>query len=273
MAEDVGGKPPLVKHWKQQTLFNLLVMQGKNLPVPHNGRQMSEFLKDLELPTDDWPFLYLRKPTIPWHYVTVILGMLLIAFIACGAPLRFRLNKIDAPLFLLGAGFLLLETRSVTQFSLLFGSTWSVNLLVFSSVLLMLVVANAFVLRAQHRGKQLRIRGYFVLLVFSLIALSFVPVSWISGQPMALQWILAGSIVGIPICLAGIIFPALFARCADSRTAFASNLLGAIVGGVAEYSTMLLGIRSLGLLAAVFYLLAMLIFLRGARRKGVPSAL
>jgi hypothetical protein len=44
-------------------------------------------------------------------------------------------------LFLLGAAFLLLETKSVTGFALLFGTTWVVNALVFAVVLLAVLAA------------------------------------------------------------------------------------------------------------------------------------
>ena len=42
-------------------------------------------------------------------------------------------------MFLLGAAFLLLETRAVTQLSLLFGSTWIVNTSVFGGILAMVL--------------------------------------------------------------------------------------------------------------------------------------
>jgi hypothetical protein len=42
---------------------------------------------------------------------------------------------------LLGAAFLLLETRGVTRFALLFGTTWLVNALVFAGVLVGVLVA------------------------------------------------------------------------------------------------------------------------------------
>jgi hypothetical protein len=54
-------------------------------------------------------------------------------------------RRPDLHLFLLGAGFMLLETRSVTQMALLFGSTWIVNAVVFASILLTILVANYFV--------------------------------------------------------------------------------------------------------------------------------
>ena len=42
----------------------------------------------------------------------------------------------------MGAAFLLLETRYVTGFALLFGSTWLVNALVFAGVLLAVLCAR-----------------------------------------------------------------------------------------------------------------------------------
>ena len=44
-------------------------------------------------------------------------------------------------LALLGAAFLLLETRGVTRFALLFGTTWLVNALVFAGVLVVVLLA------------------------------------------------------------------------------------------------------------------------------------
>ena len=38
-------------------------------------------------------------------------------------------------LFFMGAAFLLLETKSIVQFALLFGTTWLVNSLVFAGIL------------------------------------------------------------------------------------------------------------------------------------------
>ena len=51
-----------------------------------------------------------------------------------GGPFRAMLPYLD--LFWMGAAFLLLETKSVVQFALLFGTTWVVNALVFGGILL-----------------------------------------------------------------------------------------------------------------------------------------
>ena len=51
--------------------------------------------------------------------------------------------------FLLGAGFMLLETKSIIQFALLWGSTWVVASLAIASVLTMALVANFVVARRE----------------------------------------------------------------------------------------------------------------------------
>jgi hypothetical protein len=97
-----------------------------------------------------------------------------------------------------------------------------------------------------------------MLLVGVLVALSFVPiVPWLASLPRVLSLAGGAVVVGLPVGLAGLLFPTLFRAARDGRAAFASNLLGAILGGVAEYGVMALGIRSLGLVAALFYLLAL----------------
>ena len=69
----------------------------------------------------------------------MILGISLIA--VRGAVGSLRRTRQYADLFLLGAAFLLLETRAITMFALLFGTTWLVNALVFTGVLLAVLLA------------------------------------------------------------------------------------------------------------------------------------
>ena len=46
-----------------------------------------------------------------------------------------------ADLFFMGAAFLLLETKNIATFALLFGTTWVVNALVFAGVLVIVLAA------------------------------------------------------------------------------------------------------------------------------------
>ena len=94
---------------------------------------------------DDRPFLYLQERSIPSRYLVALALVLLasIVFIRVGGG-SFRPMFRYADLFFMGAAFLLLETKSVVQFALLFGTTWFVNSLVFVGVLLSVL--------ARHRG-------------------------------------------------------------------------------------------------------------------------
>ena len=47
----------------------------------------------------------------------------------------------------LGLGFALVQSASIVRLMLLFGSTWVVNAVVFSGVLLMIFIANLMTLR------------------------------------------------------------------------------------------------------------------------------
>ena len=85
------------------------------------------------LPTDDWPFLYLRDAEIPglnlrWMGLTLVLSLVILFTFA-----PVHTGQGPSPrMFFLGAGFMLLETKGVVHLALLFGSTWVVNSLFFS---------------------------------------------------------------------------------------------------------------------------------------------
>src|SRR5262249_21376948 len=78
--------------------------------------------------TDDWPFLYMREPGLPRHYVVALALVLAVSTIAVWLATRGQAGGAGAwswHFFFLGAGFMLLETKSIVQFALLWGSTWS----------------------------------------------------------------------------------------------------------------------------------------------------
>src|SRR5205085_9137021 len=100
--------------------------------------------------SDDWPFLYLHGRLIPDLTIrsVVILGLLGLGMVWFFMP-RGRI-ALDSRMFFLGAAFMLLETRAVAQMALLFGSTWLVNSSVFFTILVLILLANLYVIKAQH---------------------------------------------------------------------------------------------------------------------------
>src|SRR5207249_4486876 len=101
--------------------------------------------------TDDWPFLYLRVPTIAPYYLTAIaflLGLAAIAVFGAARLTRLPIGRFSPHFFVLGMAFLLLETKSIVSFSLLFGTTWLVNALAFFAILgsvLLAVLLNRWI--------------------------------------------------------------------------------------------------------------------------------
>jgi len=216
--------------------------------------------------TDDRPFPYLRAPSIPQVYLWTLAGIILISLIAVrvfGGPLRQGRPYVD--LFFLGAAFMLLETRAVTGFALLFGTTWLVNAIVFAGVLVAVLLAVEAT-RALRRPLP-RLVGYGALAVALAVAAA-VPASWLLGLPLGWRLLASVSVAFLPIFMANVVFASRFADTADATTAFGVNLLGAMVGGCLEYTALVIGYPALIGLAAILYLCA---FMTGRRTAGGTS--
>lgn len=208
---------------------------------------------------DDYPFLYLRDPGLPTLYLSVI-ALILAASVALirvtAGPLRQMRTYLD--LFFMGAAFLLLETKNVVQFALLFGTTWFVNALVFAGVLVSVYLAVEVARRIRLPRPTLLYSA-----LFAALALAFViPQHMLLGLPPALRFVVAVTLAFTPIFLANLVFAQRFAGVGASATAFGANLLGAMVGGLLEYGALVVGYRSLLMVTAVLYGLA---FLAGRR--------
>jgi hypothetical protein len=215
--------------------------------------------------TDDHPFVYLKGHTIPGYYL-LTLGMILLVSIlsvrTAGGPLRRMSGYTD--LFCMGVAFLLLETKSIVQFALLFGTTWFVNALVFAGVLVAVLAAVEISRRVTIRRP---VPLYVALLAALLIAWA-VPADSLLSLSTIPRFVLAVLLAFTPILLANIIFSQRFRDTEDSAAAFGANLLGAMVGGLLEYTSLIFGYRWLLVMAAVLYGLA---FASGRMRQS-PGA-
>lgn len=202
----------------------------------------------VELATDAWPFLYLRERGIPRAYWQVLLLLALISIIITLA-VSPRSLRVNWHFFLLGSAFLLLEIKSVTDLALLFGSTWIVNSVVISAILVMVLAANFYV----QRFELLDVRIYYFLLVASLLLGYLLPLGALLGQNVWLRAALGSLVVSIPLLFAGIIFSTSLKKTGSVEVAFGSNLLGSVVGGLLEYSSLAFGLRNLMILALAMY--------------------
>ncbi|HEV2492781.1 MAG TPA: hypothetical protein VG204_06870 [Terriglobia bacterium] len=207
--------------------------------------------------TDDWPFLYVSRPMIPALGLRGMAMMGGLAFLLLFLFLRERPKgagrwKIDGRMFFLGAGFMLLETEAVVHMALLFGSTWMVNTVVFMAVLVMILGANLYVLKRRPE----RLWPYYAGLMLSLALNILIPLDYFLGMDRGRQVAASCLLVFTPILFAGVIFAVAFSRSLEPDSDFGANVGGAILGGLAEYSSTLLGFQYLTALAIVFYALS-----------------
>lgn len=202
---------------------------------------------------DNRPFPYLRTPSIPSFYLVALALILLVSLLLVrlvGGPLSGMRSHLD--LFFMGVAFLLLETKNVVQFALLFGTTWLVNALVFGGV--MLSVLLAVIISRRVVIKKLLIP--YVLLGVAIVVGWLIPQSSLLSLGLPLRLLTACVLAFAPIFLANVIFAQRFRDTSDSANAFAANLIGAMVGGVLEYSSLLIGYRNLLIVALLLYIAA-----------------
>jgi hypothetical protein len=192
--------------------------------------------------TDDHPFLYLLGRSIPAFYLlTIALIMLASLVLIRAASGSVRRMTAYTDLFFMGAAFLLLETKSVVQFALLFGTTWFVNALVFGGILLSVLGA----IEVARRVRVQRVGPLYLTLFAALAAAWIVPASALLGLAPPARFAAAVALAFAPVFLANVIFAERFRDVESSTVAFATNLLGAMVGGILEYASLVSGYRAL----------------------------
>jgi hypothetical protein len=218
---------------------------------------------DIAPATDDHPFPYLPANTIPLPYLQmlglILLGSLLLVRVG-GGTLRRMGGFID--LAFMGAAFLLLETKNVVQFALLFGATWLVNALVFAGVLAAVYLA----VEIAGRVRLPRPAVLYTALIGALALAWVVPPDALLDLPVVLRFLAGSALAFAPVFLANLVFAQRFAGVETAGTAFAANLLGAMVGGTLEYIALITGYRFILIVIGVLYALAFITGLRARPR-------
>ncbi len=270
MLSDVFGYPPVVMEVRSGIRGNggycflggnirqiqASIERDPNLQylVARPKQLYAKWLKEAPAPTtDDWPYLYLKARSIPRLYYVIFGLLILVSYGGIrAAPGSFR--QLDWKFFFLGAGFLLLEVQNISRAALLFGATWVVNTIVISGILIVILASN-FV---SMKWKNLRIGWIYAALIVSLMINYLVPIGIFSGLEPIAKAVSFGLFMSSPIFFAGIIFSTIFSGISDRAGALASNLFGAMVGGMSECLSFAFGIKALLIVAAVFYTLSLL---------------
>lgn len=231
----------------------------------------------LELPyvtpvaTDDWPYIYLEDARIPllYWFLAGLLGVLFLQGVRrAGAGDLFRQwGSTQWHFFFLGAAFLLLEVQNISKAAVVLGNTWQVNAVIISAILALVLLANA--LAARWPGMPLG--PVYALLCASCLGLYFTDIARFGFLPYALKALLVGCLTSLPMLFSGIVFIQSFARAERKDLALGANLFGALIGGLLQSVTFIVGVKALLLIVAGLYVAAFLTRPRAAVAVVAPA--
>ncbi len=265
MAEVFGEDLIYSYHSKNGVLF--IAGQLEPMQIQQTGLKPwspNPDFRNLPLPTDDWPYLYMQTHRIPAAYwqALLVVGLLAILLMRRSFPEALR---PDLQFWLLGAGFLLVEFISITRLALLFGTTWLVNALAISGVLLMILGANLIVLWR----KAINLKVIYTLMFASLGLIYFFPLETLNQLAPLPRAASSVFLLSLPLFFSGMIFSELLRRAGETARPLASNLTGSVFGGVLEYTSIWWGVHSLYITALFVYALAFLVYLWQLRGKSL----
>ena len=275
MLQHTFGKPPVtflaVSSYAVPATCFVISPSGRVEEAVTADPRLAEFiaknkitLQDKPVPptTDDWPYLYQQGRWVPRTYVGVAVVVILLTVILYLQIPEARQQMPSLFFFGMGAGFLLLETQVISRLALYFGTTWQVNGIVISAMLITLLLANVVV---QYSSRFLRRSWLLAALLASLLGVYLLPASRLSQNP-AVAGILMALAFSVPVFFAGLLFGTEFQKTSSPSSALGANILGAVVGGLLENLSLLTGMRALLLITIAFYCLAGFAFLNRSRK-------
>jgi len=257
LTEAFDGRAPLVFRTRYDGGHAFVTGPGVNAGGLPAGLTLEDVSADfaassvaVDMATDDWPFFYMKVRAYPGSYVTMLLLLLLASTGLVRSFVRPRAGTtVSLPCFFLGVGFMLVETKGITELALAFGSTWVVISVVIAAILVMALLANGLVMRF---GRPRLPLVYGLVIVSLLVGLAVTPQSLADLAPWVERLVLL-VLLTLPLFFSGLAFSTELDRSASVPVALSSNLLGAMLGGVLEYNSMFLGFESLYWLAVIMY--------------------
>jgi spermidine synthase len=264
LMEDVFGRPPLQIQTQSASQimgysaggYFLIAGSDDRISAALRNPDLAEYVQkhsrydaqSASITTDDWPYFYQRQRGLPVSVIAISVVLILM----CWWFLRttnMSLTRIRWPFFFLGAGFMLLEAQIVSKMALLFGTTWVVNSIVISGLMILIVLANYVVDRKPQFPYWFAYLGVFCSMLINYL----VPLETFFFRSLALKVFAATVVLCLPVFFAGIIFIRIFAESRFSGSALGANLFGAMVGGMLESGSYWFGIKALLILAGLFY--------------------
>lgn len=259
LLETTFDEPALVKTYRHEFGEGAVLLGGPGTaplradPATH-GLTALRLAPDTLTATDDWPFAVVRSREIQPQYLAALGGMLLFAGTLVSGALAVtgrRARTLSPHFFVLGTAFLLLETRSLVTFGLLFGTTWIVNAFVFFAILTSVLIATAI-----SAAVRIPRAWLYAGLGLAVLAGYLVPPATLLVDPPGLRYVAASILAFAPVLFANLVFTYSFRDTRRADIAFASNLVGAMLGGIIEWTALITGYRVQLLVVGALYVAA-----------------
>ncbi len=275
LQEAFDGKSPRV--YRTEYLGGHTFVIGESNPTPDMSKypgvkditaQIASSDLDVTVSTDDWPFLYMAERNYPFFYMAMLAMLFAISVVFVFQYTPGSRVGFSYSCFFLGAGFMLIETKGITELALVFGSTWVVVSIVIAAILVMAFLSNLLVIKTGPISAPVI---YSLLLVSVLLGLLTYQINPL-GIPLWQKQLIMTAGLTLPVFFSGIAFSGELKRSQSVAAALSSNLLGAMVGGFLEYNSMYFGFHFLYYLAFLIYALAFISSLR-QKTAGASSQL
>ena len=210
--------------------------------------------EDVDISTDDWPFFYMSYRIYPISYTILISVIFIISLIFLKKQTQMSYKKFSFTSFFLGVGFMLMETKGITELAKIYGSTWVVVSIVITTILFMAYLANLLIIKKA----KISVNTIYFFLIFALLISYFATFIDFYNYPTLLLKFVVPVILTFPVFFSGLAFSKELLSYGSTANALSCNILGAIVGGLLEYNSMYFGFKFLYLLAILFYFFAYL---------------
>ena len=213
-----------------------------------------KFYEDVDISTDDWPFFYMSYRIYPISYAILISVIFIISLVFLKKQTKMSYKKFSFTSFFLGVGFMLMETKGITELAKIYGSTWVVVSVVITAILLMAYLANLLIIKKV----KISVNTIYFFLIFALL-ISYLAtfIDFYNYSTLLLKFVIP-VILTFPVFFSGLAFSKELLSYGSTANALSCNILGAIVGGLLEYNSMYFGFKFLYLLAILFYFFAYL---------------
>lgn len=266
LEEAFDGVSPKVFSARYGSGVSLIYIAGSNViddeVLPENVTNLSDYFvsnkAEVEVSTDDWPFFYMSKKAYPITYLILILTLIIVSYLLISNFVPKSKGTFSSAPFFLGAGFMLIETKAITELALYYGSTWIVISIVSVAILIMAFLANLWAMRYKSLPNYI-VYSFLGLSLALGMGTSFLNSDFGGG----FSKIMATLLLTLPIFFSGFAFSNEIKASKSVTIALAANLLGAMFGGFLEYNSMYFGYNALYILAIIIYLLAYLTSKRG----------